>query len=115
METKICIYCNEELSLDQFPKHIAHKDNLDSRCFKCKAAIQKHIYNLKKQYPKPEPGPCPICNEYVTKWTLDHCHDTGKFRAYICTACNLGLGKFKDNIEILKKALSYLTTYETIN
>ena len=32
------------------------------------------------------------------------------FRGYICDACNLGLGKFKDDPAIVKKALDYLST-----
>ena len=29
---KRCVYCHEEKTLDKFPKHISHKDNLDTRC-----------------------------------------------------------------------------------
>lgn len=39
---------------------------------------------------------------------LDHCHATGKIRAFLCTNCNRGLGHFKDSAEILQKAIEYL-------
>ena len=32
---KKCVYCHEEKTLDKFPKHISHKDNLDTRCKEC--------------------------------------------------------------------------------
>lgn len=39
---------------------------------------------------------------------LDHCHTTGKFRGNLCENCNLGLGRFKDSIDNLNKAIDYL-------
>lgn len=51
---------------------------------------------------------CPICNKKFGKKHIDHCHSTGKIRGVICPSCNTALGKFQDNIEILKKAIEYL-------
>ncbi|MDE2096982.1 MAG: hypothetical protein KGL39_07035 [Patescibacteria group bacterium] len=39
---------------------------------------------------------------------LDHNHVTGEFRGWLCNACNLGLGKFKDSAVLLRKAADYL-------
>lgn len=39
---------------------------------------------------------------------VDHCHDSGKIRGILCANCNHGLGKFKDNIYLLKKTINYL-------
>lgn len=39
---------------------------------------------------------------------VDHCHVTGKIRGILCHNCNLGLGYFKEDIEIINAALSYL-------
>lgn len=57
-------------------------------------------------------GICCICgiseNECGKRLCMDHCHETGSFRGWICDNCNVGLARFKDNINILKKAISYL-------
>lgn len=46
-----------------------------------------------------------------TRACVDHCHATGKIRALLCGRCNLGLGKFRDNPETLRKAASYLEEF----
>lgn len=56
-------------------------------------------------------GVCAICKEECkTKNSLsvDHDHQTGKVRGLLCNSCNGGLGLFKDNINILRKAIEYL-------
>lgn len=39
---------------------------------------------------------------------VDHCHTSGEVRGLLCAPCNSGLGFFKDNIEWLERAISYL-------
>ena len=106
--TKECIYCKEEKPLIAFPKHIHHEDNLDSRCRMCIRGQSQLRARLKRNNPRPAPGPCPICEEHTEKWVLDHCHTTETFRGYICESCNLGLGKFNDDPVRVGRALSYL-------
>lgn len=57
---------------------------------------------------------CAICqsnsSENNKKLHLDHCHETGKIRGFLCRACNHGLGNFKDDIDLLEKAKEYLTS-----
>ena len=50
---------------------------------------------------------CAIC-ENETKLFVDHNHQTGKVRGFLCNMCNSGLGLFKDNITLMKKATEYL-------
>ena len=51
---------------------------------------------------------CKICNKELTIKHIDHCHKTGKIRGVLCNACNTGLGKFKDDVEMMRKAIRYL-------
>lgn len=39
---------------------------------------------------------------------VDHDHDTGRFRGILCRNCNIGLGHFRSNRELLLKAVEYL-------
>lgn len=66
---------------------------------------KEYLELLKKQNNK-----CAICGE-VAKKTLDidHCHTTDKVRGLLCNNCNRGIGHLKENINILKKAIEYLT------
>jgi hypothetical protein len=77
-------------------------------------------YTLKRDYGiayeqyqellKQQDGRCAICNETPTdkKLAVDHSHATGVVRGLLCSACNVGLGHFKDSIELLSKAVEYL-------
>jgi len=54
---------------------------------------------------------CKICNgppTYRDTLVVDHCHNTGKIRGLLCDNCNMGLGKFKDNLDYLRGAIQYL-------
>lgn len=62
-------------------------------------------------------GVCAICNLPPTngrglKLHVDHDHSTGKIRGLLCNYCNLGLGKFKDNSDLLQRAIEYLTYHK---
>ena len=63
-------------------------------------------------------GRCAICGAEKTgvkeskkrerSLSVDHCHGTGNVRGLLCHNCNLGLGHFQDNPELLRKAIGYL-------
>jgi len=59
---------------------------------------------------------CPICNKtsivgVTANLVKDHDHFTGVGREWICDSCNTGLGRFKDNIELLQKVIDYLKKF----
>jgi hypothetical protein len=57
--------------------------------------------------PKPADGLCECCSAYTRRLCLDHCHDTGAFRGWVCNSCNSGAG-IMDNVERLKKRIAFL-------
>jgi hypothetical protein len=57
---------------------------------------------------------CAICkkdNRFKKRFHLDHNHETNKVRGILCQTCNVGIGKFQDNIEFLEAAIKYLKFY----
>lgn len=75
---------------------------------------EEYMAMLKEQNDK-----CAICNnkeqvfnhqsKKVQKLCVDHDHDTGAIRGLLCTACNKGLGHFKENADRLLNAHLYLS------
>jgi hypothetical protein len=54
------------------------------------------------------PRRCMICGEDSQRLAVDHDHGTGAVRGLLCGPCNMGLGSFRDRIEVLTAAMSYL-------
>jgi len=53
---------------------------------------------------------CAICEEelHAENYAMDHCHESGAIRGYLCRACNMGLGHFRDRPDLLLRAAQYL-------
>lgn len=54
---------------------------------------------------------CAICGTDEIKrkaFDVDHCHTTLQVRGLLCNTCNRAIGYFKDNSELLRKAINYL-------
>ena len=80
-----------------------------------KAKLLKHYNMTIEQYDsilKEQNNCCKICSthesEFDKRLHVDHCHTTGKIRGLLCMACNILLGKAKDNINTLNNAIDYL-------
>jgi Recombination endonuclease VII len=63
---------------------------------------------------RPIPSACEICGQNSFRvLDLDHDHKTGKLRGFLCSRCNVTLGKCDDDIKILQKMILYLTRNST--
>lgn len=61
-------------------------------------------------------GICEICGKTEQEngrvLCVDHGHSTRLVRGLLCDDCNRGLGFFKDDIDLLAKAISYLRSVD---
>lgn len=87
------------------------------RDYRRRMGVGPEVYEalLKKQG-----GKCAICGsaepggnfrfkkrKYL-RFSLDHCHVTGRIRGLLCAPCNRGLGSFLDNPDVMRVAAEYL-------
>lgn len=106
---KRCANCQKErmkkyYSTDEYKRKHREADRFRRR------GCTKEEYDQKMQE---QHETCAICGKKVGKeLRIDHNHETGNLRGLLCDSCNWGLGNFKDNIELLRKAISYLERYE---
>ena len=127
--TKVCNGCKIEKSIDNY-WFSGHKRadgtrtyrHLCKDCYRVLGTKQERKRKLKKygitaekyeQERVKQNYCCLLCGEHESKQrhgklVVDHCHDTGTYRGLLCSSCNLGLGKFYDKIEVLKKAIKYV-------
>lgn len=60
---------------------------------------------------------CELCGDEFTKDNgphFDHDHATGLLREALCGLCNRGLGHFRDNPEVLRKAARYVIKHRKL-
>lgn len=119
---KICNICHKLLNTTEFAKNQNAKNNRPVRrpsCKDCRKQLEgvntapKAKLKWLKNKPQNEPFECPICAKktiagITSKVVLDHNHRSGEVRGWICDSCNTGIGRFKDDIELIKRAIKFL-------
>jgi|RifCSP16_2_1023846.scaffolds.fasta_scaffold00010_14 hypothetical protein len=55
---------------------------------------------------------CAICGSLTARPHLDHDHQDGKIREFLCYRCNSGLGYFCDDPLVLEAAVNYLRKHD---
>ncbi|WP_433351708.1 endonuclease VII domain-containing protein [Microtetraspora malaysiensis] len=57
-------------------------------------------------------GRCAICDQFLSdprkRPAIDHDHETGVIRGLLCDPCNKGLGHFRDRLDVMRRAVTYL-------
>ena len=86
------------------------KANVRNKALQYKYGITTEIYDriLLKQNKR-----CKICGscspgKKYKHFQVDHDHKTGKVRGLLCHTCNKGLGCFKEDMNVLLKAVKYM-------
>lgn len=92
------------------------------RCYKCRwyhrSQVSPTIRDIRKEdrhravkAQRKKRKTCSLCRTKKhngNSWHIDHSHKTKKFRGVLCQNCNIGLGHFRDSIQLLMRAISYL-------
>ena len=123
-----CVECTRRRHQELTAKHgLAWRKQISARSY---ASHKKWLMSLdragrtafnrrKKGRPdptRPEPILCEACNKPCTMTkgylSLDHCHDTGLFRGWLCNKCNRGLGVIGDRLENVMYLAVYLHRFK---
>lgn len=108
--TKTCSRCSEIKPMTEFAIRKQSPDGRSSECKQCKCdydavrRLKKPIQELKRIQ---SIGKCEICDS-TENLAIDHNHETGELRGYLCGKCNSALGLLKDDPDILLRAVEYL-------
>ena len=117
----------EDLVSTLVSKHISryNKEQSLKKKIKSKKEYEKYTrnYMLNKNYGitieeydlllEQQDNKCAICGTNTPggkgRFHVDHDHTSGAIRGLLCSSCNIGLGHFKDDPEILILAAEYLS------
>jgi hypothetical protein len=129
---KTCRKCNTVKPESEFVKRNNRKTGCQPYCKECHKAIRVYNqeyarnYDLKRMYGLTidcynkllgqQGGVCAICHKPAEEkmkgnkkyLCVDHCHDTGVVRGLLCDQCNRAIGLLKEDVSLLKRAISYL-------
>jgi|13_taG_2_1085334.scaffolds.fasta_scaffold62809_2 hypothetical protein len=95
---KTCSVCGESKDLFEFYKHRFNADGLQNTCKPCYSNRELVKLRLKEGFNRFKPVNCECCGKSAGL-DLDHCHETGSFRGFICRSCNKTLGLAGDDYD----------------
>jgi hypothetical protein len=127
---KFCPRCEQVLPVDQFVRNRSRAGGIGGYCRPCQNAQAAESiarlhgntrhYHLRRRYGigaadvekmlETQGWICLVCHTTLTLKTahVDHDHATGAVRGILCFNCNGGLGQFRDDALVLRRAARYL-------
>lgn len=85
-------------------------------CSECATARSRRTQGVREEdcrlFPRPGQG-CEICGVTERPLVLDHDHDSGVARGFLCSKCNAGIGCLGDSEAMLGRAALYLRRTHT--
>jgi hypothetical protein len=128
----ICSTCKEEkpFTAEYFHRNKKTKSGLNQVCKPCRLAYNREYYKARKEEnngvppyshknreyhlrfsyglkPEDVPTNCQVCDS-DKKICVDHDHETGRVRGFICDSCNVAIGKAQDDPNLLRALADYL-------
>ena len=115
-----CRECQVEKPIDRYEK--TGHGYVRKICMSCRSK-RKRIKRIPRQFgvtfqelliiKEKQDYKCAICGVHEENTTkalaVDHDHRTNKVRGYLCNNCTRGIGLLKDDVEVLKSAIEYLS------
>lgn len=106
------VYFNENTDEINARRRAAyHEDKTKAIAWNLKRyyGITLEFYN---QMMRNQNNKCAVCEisqgDSDRRFSVDHCHTTGRIRGLLCTNCNRGLGLLKDDPKLIESAIRYL-------
>ena len=139
-----CNKCNQDKPKSEFFKESSNSRGYRYSCKECESPRFKNYrnapgnrerisetrrrWNRAKHYNFPpdlydqrfaeQGNVCAICGTSTPggrgNFHADHNHETNQPRGVLCHNCNVALGNFRDNPEILRAAIEYLNKYSEV-
>jgi hypothetical protein len=125
----VCPDCGTEQPHENFPKNRSTKSGFGSYCKPChnartRASVAKNggsrRYHLRQRFGlepddveriiEEQDGVCAVCKKRPPT-QVDHDHHTGVVRGILCDGCNGGIGHFRDDPDLIRKAIAYVVRY----
>jgi hypothetical protein len=126
----VCTRCRESKPPEAFAFHRTtkrHPRGLQSECRSCQSMRRREelardpMRNIRQQVRQryglslndlaamkvAQGGVCAICGS-PGRLHVDHDHDSGRIRGLLCNRCNLAIGQFGDESELLRQAARYV-------
>lgn len=113
-KNKLCTRCGATKDTAGFSRSTMSPDGLTAYCRDCQADTHRlRTFKIDSSQYKSmwdaQGGVCAVCKgSSVKRLAIDHCHQTGKIRGLLCTACNVGIGNLGDCPQLLRAAIEYL-------
>ena len=120
----ICFVLKPEADFDINQTDARGRKTRRPSCRKCRQGIDGRRMSRRERQEaerqKPPKGSlwrCPICRkmgivDINVRVVIDHDHQKGRKRGYLCDSCNTGLGRFKNGEDYLRNAIAYLKANE---
>jgi len=127
MSIKKCTRCEQEKDTSEFyliKRPPPRAPSLYRHCKSCCSIVSRENrdysrnWELKKQYNitledyknqvKDRCSKCDICKKTEKSLHVDHDHETGLVRGFLCGSCNRGIGLLQDSVQICLEAAKYL-------
>ncbi len=133
---KKCSKCQQQLALTEFYKNKTTKSGYQDYCKNCLRLARvrsyqntstatlagnrkrkiKRVYGITQEeydhlLAEAKLNGCAICGS-LGRPHLDHNHDTGEIRQFLCSNCNLALGLLKEDPERMERMIAYVRKHE---